>query len=88
MTEATSRRLWLALGLAALVAGCGDPPTPDPRGYTKAPLEEPGLFVKGEKPGPMAALGKPNLPNPPLQPPGTDTTKAGSDTTSTGQSSG
>lgn len=88
MTEATRRRLWLALGLAALVVGCGDPATPDPRGYTKAPLERPGLFVKGEKPSPMAALGKPNLPNPPLQAPGSDTTKTRADSTNQGQAGG
>jgi mono/diheme cytochrome c family protein len=30
------------------LAGCGDPATEDSRGYTKAPLEAPGLLVAGE----------------------------------------
>ncbi|HKJ93574.1 MAG TPA: hypothetical protein VJ957_10410 [Longimicrobiales bacterium] len=86
MTDATRWRFWLALGAVVLLVGCGDPPTPDPRGYTKAPLEEPGLTVKGEQPSPMAALGKPNLPNPPLQAPGSDTLQSKAD--SAGQKGG
>ena len=39
------------LTLTVLALGCGDPATEDDRGYTKAPLEEPGLLVTGE-PGP------------------------------------
>lgn len=64
---------------AALVLGvlaCGDPETNDRRGYTKAPLENPGLLVNGEDASPMVALGQPDLPRPrtdfdrPIAPPG------------------
>ena len=49
---------------ALVLAGCGDPETTDTRGYTKAPLEDPGLIVDGEDASPMAALGEPNRPRP------------------------
>ena len=42
----------------ALVA-CGDPDTNDTRGYTKAPLENPGWTVSAEEPSAMAELGDP-----------------------------
>lgn len=42
------RRILLVLSVVALASGCGDPPTEDARGYTKAPLEAPGLVVRGE----------------------------------------
>jgi mono/diheme cytochrome c family protein len=48
--------LTIIVGLSA----CGDPDTPDRRGYTKAPLEQPGVLVRGETPSPMRALGQPN----------------------------
>jgi hypothetical protein len=41
------------------LAACGDPDTNDARGYTKAPLEEPGWTVTGEDPTEMAELGDP-----------------------------
>lgn len=48
--------LWaVVIGLAA----CGDPATNDDRGYTKAPLEDPGLIVAGE---PDGGLGKVRIP--------------------------
>lgn len=48
--------LWaVVIGLAA----CGDPATEDRRGYTKAPLEDPGLLVSGE---PDAGLGTARIP--------------------------
>lgn len=53
--------------VAALTLGvlaCGDPETNDRRGYTKAPLENPGLLVGGEDASPMVALGQPDLPRP------------------------
>jgi mono/diheme cytochrome c family protein len=34
--------------IAVALAGCGDPATEDARGYTKAPLEAPGLLIAGE----------------------------------------
>lgn len=41
------RKMVLAVGVLALAA-CGDPATEDGRGYTKAPLENPGLLIAGE----------------------------------------
>lgn len=41
------------------LAACGDPDSNDPRGYTKAPLENPGWTVEGEEPTGMAELGDP-----------------------------
>lgn len=55
------RRIWI-LTLALGVVACGDPETEDERGYTKAPLENPGLLVAGEAASPMAELGRPDLP--------------------------
>jgi mono/diheme cytochrome c family protein len=60
-----SRALVGALAFVALVA-CGDPDTNDDRGYTKAPLETPGLLVKGEDASPMAGIGRTNRPRPSL----------------------
>lgn len=53
------RALMAALALGALA--CGDPDPDAERGYTKAPLENPGLLVGGEDPSPMAAMGEPDL---------------------------
>ena len=55
------------LGIAAaalILAGCGDSATPDDRGYTKAPTEDPGFTIEAEEPSPMAELGAPNQPRP------------------------
>ena len=39
----------ILLGVMVMAtAACGDPDTEDPRGYTKAPLESPGLLIGGE----------------------------------------
>ena len=54
----------MVVGLALLVSACGDPDTEDRRGYTKAPLENPGLLVEGEEATVMARLGRPDLPRP------------------------
>lgn len=62
-----------ALALGALVWACGDAPTDDPRGYTKAPLEEPGLTVEPEPTTEMSELGEPIRPRPSPTPP-SDTT--------------
>ncbi len=59
----------MGLLVLGLVWACGDAPTPDDRGYTKAPLEEPGLRVQPEVPTDMARHGEPKLPDPPLEPP-------------------
>ncbi len=49
----------LLLAVMAGVAACGDPATGDARGYTKAPLEVPGLLIEGE---PDAGLGNARVP--------------------------
>jgi hypothetical protein len=51
--------------LAAVVvcAACGDAPTDDARGYTKAPLERPGLRIHAERPSDMRAFGEPDRPS-------------------------
>lgn len=59
-----SRMVIVALALAALA--CGDPATEDDRGYTKAPLETPGLLVRGEDVSGMRSLSRTNLPRPDL----------------------
>jgi hypothetical protein len=46
------------------LAGCGDPDTPDRRGYTKAPLEKPAPMINGEVPGPMRGYAAPIRPRP------------------------
>lgn len=56
-----TRLMLLCAGLA-LMSACGDPPTPDGRGYTKAPLERPAPMIRGEVPGPMRVFGTPRLP--------------------------
>jgi mono/diheme cytochrome c family protein len=71
------RRHVMGLLLVA-VAACGDPDTNDRRGYTKAPLEEPTVIVRGEPVTAMSGLGEPILPEAPVfeaeEP--ADTTKA------------
>lgn len=50
-------------GVALVIVGaaaCSDPATDDNRGYTKAPLEDPGVLIDGEEPGVMAQYGSPN----------------------------
>lgn len=58
--KAASAAMMLAAALA--VAACGDAPTNDRRGYTKAPLENPGLRIRSESTTPMAELAQPQLP--------------------------
>lgn len=45
-----------------VLPGCGDPATEDDRGYTKAPLEDPGFVVNGEPASEMDAAGDPERP--------------------------
>lgn len=59
-----SRTMIVTVALVAVA--CGDPATSDDRGYTKAPLENPGLLVGGEDISAMSGLGRPNLPRPDL----------------------
>jgi mono/diheme cytochrome c family protein len=56
---------WVVVAVAAGSA-CGDPETSDERGYTKAPLENPGLLVEGEEATAMATLGTPDRTEPEL----------------------
>jgi mono/diheme cytochrome c family protein len=56
MMKLTARSLLLVLA----VSGCGDPPTDDKRGYTKAPLEHPSVVIRGEEPDDMTRYGEPN----------------------------
>lgn len=44
------------------VLACGDPATEDHRGYTKAPLEDPGLLIRGEPDGGLGAARIPLEP--------------------------
>jgi mono/diheme cytochrome c family protein len=50
----------LALIALVAVAACGDPETNDARGYTKAPLENPAVVIRGEQPSEMSRYGAPN----------------------------
>ena len=52
--------LMISLMAVGTTAACGDPGTSDGRGYTKAPLERPGVLVRGERASPMRELGSPN----------------------------
>lgn len=54
----------VVVGLALVLSACGDPDTGDTRGYTKAPLEDPGLLVRGEETTPMARMARPDRPRP------------------------
>lgn len=56
------RRGVMAVAAVVLVFGCGDPETSDDRGYTKAPLEKPGVLIGGEEADAMREHGTPNLP--------------------------
>jgi len=53
------------VALTSLVAGvlaCGDANTGDDRGYTKAPLENPGVLIEAEGSSAMDSLGTPVVP--------------------------
>ncbi|CAN5693820.1 hypothetical protein BH23GEM9_BH23GEM9_21290 [soil metagenome] len=49
--------------LVLVAAGCGDPNMRENRGYTKAPLERPGIIARAEQPGEMARFGGPRRLN-------------------------
>jgi len=51
---------WIAAVL--FLAACGDGETEDRRGYTKAPLETPGLRIEVEARSAMDRIGVPNRP--------------------------
>ena len=46
--------------LALALAACGDPDSTDGRGYTKAPLENPSVVIRGENPSDVSRYGTPN----------------------------
>ncbi len=48
----------------ALLFGCGDPATSDRRGYTKAPLERPGLIIRTAEEHPLEEFARRVLPMP------------------------
>lgn len=52
----------IAVLLLAGVTACGDGETNDTRGYTKAPLERPGVRIVPEKRTEMNRLGEPIRP--------------------------
>ena len=56
----------LVMAVVLLAAACGDPDTDDHRGYTKAPLEQPTVLVKGEPSSAMDDLGDPAYPEAPV----------------------
>jgi hypothetical protein len=56
------------MGIGACVAlvaltGCGDAPTSDARGFTKAPLEVLGVFIESETRSDVRAFARLNLPD-------------------------
>jgi len=67
MRTAFSRVLLVAT-LASGLAACGDAPTTDNRGYTKAPLERANVIIKPEGSSAMDSLGTPILPKDTLIP--------------------
>ena len=56
------RRRLLAACVILAAGGCGDPATDDDRGYTKAPLENPGLFIESTEEHRLWEYGRPELP--------------------------
>lgn len=51
-----------SLLVVLVLSACGDDETSDARGYTKAPLETPAVFVDAEARTDMDRLGVPNRP--------------------------
>lgn len=52
----------LATLSALVLLGCGDQETSDNRGYTKAPLENPGLTIEHRDRHELREFGRPLLP--------------------------
>ena len=55
-------RTTMLFALTGALAACGDAPTNDNRGYTKAPLEKAGVKITPEGSSAMDSLGTPILP--------------------------
>lgn len=68
-----ARSGWFGVGacvLLVVLAGCGDAPTSDRRGYTKAPLEVLGVFIQSETRSDVRQFTRFNLPDgQPVAPP-------------------
>ncbi len=58
------RSTLLMLATMLALTACGDTETTDSRGYTKAPLEQPGLVVSSEPGSAMEGIGTPDRPRP------------------------
>lgn len=58
------RSTLLLLAATLVLAACGDARTNDSRGYTKAPLEQPGVIVDQEPTSAMEGIGTTNRPRP------------------------
>lgn len=67
---------WVACAAIVCVA-CGDGETTDQRGYTKAPLETPGVVIDAESRSEMDRLGVPNRPRGQVLTPAAADTAAG-----------
>jgi len=73
MRRVKATNVMAILAAALVAAACGDAPTNDRRGYTKAPLEDPGMTIKSEPTTQMAEFAKPQLPPVVEIPPPADT---------------
>lgn len=73
-----NRYRWLVPGVCAAllaVAGCGDAPTTDDRGFTKAPLENISVFIQAETRSDVRAFAHLNKPDGQrIAPPAADST--------------
>jgi hypothetical protein len=57
-------RQGVVIAVVAVLVACGDPNHETARGYVKAPLETPGLVVRGEDVSEMVELGETQRPRP------------------------
>lgn len=55
-------RFGTIFAIIVVLAACADANTSDNRGYTKAPLEDPGVVIKPEGTSTMDELGSPIVP--------------------------
>lgn len=70
MLQVRSIRVSFCALMVCAISACGDAATTDNRGYTKAPLEKPGILITPENGSAMDSLGTPVLPRDTLIPPG------------------
>jgi len=62
MRRTTKAGVTMISAAALVLAACGDVPTEDRRGYTKAPLEDPGLTITSEGKTEVSEFAQPQLP--------------------------